>query len=174
MAIKQLSGDYSVIQDADLEYHPDQLALLLRKVESEDAVAVLGSRLLAGYARYKYLHTYLGVRFLTMITNQLYGSRLTDVATAIKLVRTDVLKSLNLVGTGFDLDFELVDKLLLAGHKIHEVAIDYNPRTYAEGKKISAWDGVRALLTILRDRLGFSRVMRDVTSVMPRSKAKRE
>lgn len=160
VAISQLSGDYTVIQDADLEYNPGQLGRLLRKVEDEGAVAVLGSRLLGRSPRYKYFHAYLGVRFLTWITNLLYGSRLTDVGTAIKLVRTDVLKNLNLVGSGFDLDFELVDKVLLAGHTFHEVTLDYEPRTYDEGKKITSWDGVRALLTILRDRLGLSPVFR--------------
>ena len=158
VAINHVSGDYAVIQDADLEYHPNQLARLLRKVESEDAVAVLGSRLMGGQARYKYFHAYLGVRLLTMMTNLLYGSCLTDVGTAIKLVRSDVLKSLNLVCHGFDLDFELVDKLLLAGHTIHDVGLDYIPRTYADGKKITTLDGLRALRTILLDRIGQSKV----------------
>ena len=122
---------------------------------------MLGSRLLNGPAHYKYLHAYLGVRLLTKATNILYGSRLTDVGTAIKLVRSDVFKSLNLVGNGFDLDFELVDKLLLSGYVIHEVPLDYLPRTYANGKKITTWDGVSAMLTILRDRMGLSPVFRD-------------
>lgn len=161
VAIEQMTGDYLVIQDADLEYHPGQLPKLLRKVEAEEAVAVLGSRVLGGHARYEYFHAYLGVRFMTWVTNALYGSRLTDVATAIKLARADVLQSLNLVGSGFDLDFELVDKLLLAGHTLHEVALDYVPRTYAEGKKIRARDGLRGLWIILRDRLGLSPVFRD-------------
>ena len=87
---------------------------------------------------------------------------MTDVATAIKLVRSDVLKSLNLVGEGFELDFELVDKLLLAGHNIHEVALSYSPRTYAQGKKIRAIDGLRALRVIVRDRLGLSSVYKVV------------
>ena len=72
------------------------------------------------------------------------------------MVRSDVFKSLNLVCMGFDLDFELVNKLLLSGHDIHEVAIDYSPRTYEEGKKIRLADGMRGLMVILRDRLGLS------------------
>lgn len=160
-AISRLSGDYAVIQDADLEYDPDQLPLLLRKAESDGAVAVLGSRVLGGRPKYIYYHAFLGVRLLTAVTNLLYGSRLTDVATAIKMVRCDVLKSLQLVGKGFELDFELVDKLLLAGHTVHEVALEYQPRTYSQGKKIRAVDGARALWVIVRDRLGFSQVLRE-------------
>jgi len=159
--ISRLSGDYAVIQDADLEYHPDQLPLLLRKAQSDCAVAVLGSRLLGGRPQYIYYHAFLGVRLLTAVTNLLYGSRLTDVATAIKMVRSDVLKSLQLVGNGFELDFELVDKLLLAGHTVHEVALHYQPRSYSQGKKIRAIDGARALWVIVRDRLGWSPVCRE-------------
>ncbi|HCU80133.1 MAG: glycosyl transferase [Chloroflexi bacterium] len=158
VAINALSGDYAVIQDADLEYDPSYLPNLLEKTQTDNAIAVLGSRILGGRPNYIYYHAFLGVRLLTVVTNLLYGSQLTDVATAIKLVRSDVLKSLNLVGEGFELDFELVDKLLLAGHHIHEVPLSYNPRTYAQGKKIRAIDGLRALRVIVRDRLGFSSV----------------
>jgi len=162
VAIDALSGDYAVIQDADLEYDPSCLPNLLVKTQTDNAVAVLGSRILGGKPNYIYYHAFLGVRLLTAVTNLLYGSKLTDVATAIKLVRSDVLKSLNLVGEGFELDFELVDKLLLAGHNIHEVALSYNPRTYAQGKKIRAIDGLRALRVIVRDRLGLSSVYKVV------------
>ena len=162
VAIDALSGDYAVIQDADLEYDPSCLPDLLVKTQTDNAVAVLGSRILGGKPDYIYYHAFLGVRLLTAVTNVLYGSKLTDVATAIKLVRSDVLKSLNLVGEGFELDFELVDKLLLAGHNIHEVALSYSPRTYAQGKKIRAIDGLRALRVIVRDRLGLSSVYKVV------------
>lgn len=162
LAIDALSGDYAVIQDADLEYDPSYLPNLLVKTQTDNAVAVLGSRILGGKPNYIYYHAFLGVRLLTAVTNILYGSKLTDVATAIKLVRSDVLKSLNLVGEGFELDFELVDKLLLAGHNIHEVALSYSPRTYAQGKKIRAIDGLWALRVIVRDRLGLSSVYKVV------------
>ena len=158
LGIDALSGDYAVIQDADLEYDPSFLPNLLAKTQTDNAIAVLGSRIIGGRPNYIYYHAFLGGRLLTAVTNLLYGSQLTDVATAIKLVRVDVLKSLNLVGEGFELDFELVDKLLLAGHHIHEVPLSYNPRTYAQGKKIRAIDGFRALRVIVRDRLGLSSV----------------
>jgi len=155
-AIEHMTGDYGVIQDADLEYHPNELPKLLVEALKYDAAAVFGSRVLGGHAAYKYRYAYLGVRVMTKITNRMFGSRLTDVATAIKMVRGDVFKSLNLVCTGFDLDFELVDKILLAGHTIREVAIAYVPRTYEEGKKIQVSDGLRGLAIMLRDRLGLS------------------
>jgi len=110
--------------------------------------------------KYKYAHAYLGVRFLTGMTNLLFGGHLTDVATATKMVRADVAQSLNLTTTDFNLDFELPDKILLAGHEILEIPISYNPRTYEEGKKIRTRDGLRALLTMLRDRLGMTPVLK--------------
>jgi len=155
-AVEHMTGDYGVIQDADLEYHPSELPKLLADARAHNAAAVLGSRVLGGHAKYKYAHAYVGVRALTATTNLLFGSRLTDVATAIKMVRGDVFKSLHLVCAGFDLDFELVNKILLAGYQIREVAIDYSPRTYEEGKKIKVSDGLRGLMVMLRDRLGLS------------------
>lgn len=162
------SGEYCVIQDADLEYPPEQLRRLLEAVEARSADAVLGSRVIGGAARYHYLHAFLGIRLLSGLTNLMFGSNLTDVGTAIKLVRSDIAKSLNLVCNGFDLDFELVNKILLAGFAVHEVPLDYFPRTYAQGKKITVRDGAKALWVIVRDRLGLSPVLRpDAVLIRP-------
>lgn len=160
-AIDHLSGDYAVIQDADLEYDPEDIPKLLKKVDDEGAVAVFGSRTSGGQSNYEYYHAYLGVRIITTIMNVLFGGKLTDAATATKMVRSDILKRLNLVGKSFDLDFELPDKLLLAGYEIAEVPVSYSPRTYEEGKKITTRDGFHALLIMLRDRFGLSPVWKE-------------
>lgn len=150
--IAHCTGDYAIIQDADLEYDPAEYPVFLERVARDRPAAIYGSRTLGGRAVYKYVSNYLGVRFLTWLTNVLYGARLTDVATGAKMVRVDVLKSLNLTGKGFDLDFELTDKLLRAGYEIVEVPVTYRPRSIAEGKKIRPWDGIWALKVIVRDR----------------------
>ena len=152
-AIPLCTGDYAFIQDADFEYDPNDYPLFLERAEVDRPAAIFGSRTLGGRAIYKYAANYWGVRFLTGVTNLLYGGHLTDVATASKMVRTDILKRLKLIGCSFDLDFELSDKLLRAGYEIVEVAIHYTPRTIEEGKKIRPKDGLDALRVILRDRL---------------------
>ncbi len=151
-AIPECTGDYAFIQDADFEYDPDDYPLFLERAMRDHPAAIFGSRTLGGRAIYKYVANYWGVRFLTGLTNLLYGGHLTDVATASKMMRTDILNRLHLTGSGFDLDFELPDKLLRAGYEIVEVPIRYTPRTVAQGKKIRPWDGLWALRVILRDR----------------------
>jgi glycosyltransferase involved in cell wall biosynthesis len=150
---REASGDYAVIQDADFEYDPVELVQFMAKAVETGADAVFGSRTLGGRAIYKYRKNYWGVRGLTLVTNFLYGARLSDVAVGTKMVRRDVFQALDLRGSGFDLDFELPCKLLKRGYRIVEIPISYQPRTVAEGKKIRAVrDGLRALGVILRER----------------------
>ncbi|MCL4872051.1 MAG: glycosyltransferase family 2 protein [Anaerolineae bacterium] len=158
--IANMAGDYMIIQDADKEYDPAEHPLFCRKVEETNAAAIFGSRILGGQVRYKYTHAYFGVRLWTTVINLLHGSHLTDVGTATKMVRADLVKALNLTTTDFNLDFELPGKIMLAGHEILEIPITYDPRTYAEGKKITIRDGLAGILTMLRDRFGFSPVFK--------------
>ena len=151
-AIPYCVGDYAIIQDADLEYDPQDWHRLVGLALEKDLDAVYGSRVLGG-PKAIYTHFYWGVSFLTFLTNLLFKANLTDVATACKMVRTSVLKELELNCAGFDLDFELTDKLLKNGYQIAEVPVSYQPRSFEEGKKIRAKDGLKALFTILRDRL---------------------
>jgi glycosyltransferase involved in cell wall biosynthesis len=147
-------GDYTITQGADLEYDPEEWHLLIEKALDEDLDAVFGSRTLGGRAVYVYLQNYLGIRFLSLLINALYGSRYTDSGTECKMVRTSVFRSLGLQCSGFDLDFEICTKLALGGYSFAEVPVSYHPRSVAEGKKIRAIkDGLAALRVILRDRL---------------------
>jgi len=151
-AIPYCTGDYTIIQDADLEYDPQDWHALIDLALERDLDAVYGSRVLGG-PKAIYTHFYWGVSFLTFLTNLLFRANLTDVATACKMVRTKALQELKLTCAGFDLDFELTDKLLKNGYQIVEVPVSYNPRSFEEGKKIRAKDGLKALFTIIRDRL---------------------
>jgi len=152
--IAEASGDYFVVFDADLEYEANDLPRLVAAVVPGETVAVFGSRTLGGRRIYQYAKNYWGVRFLSMVANLLYGSHLTDIAVGTKLARLDVARSLNLDGSGFDLDFELPCKLLKRGYDITEVPVAYHPRTVEEGKKLSApfRTGFRALWVILKAR----------------------
>jgi glycosyltransferase involved in cell wall biosynthesis len=147
------SGDYGVIQDADFEYDPNELALFTAKASETNATAVFGSRTLGGRHIYKYAQNYWGVRFLTAMTNVLFGGQLSDVAVATKMVKVDVFRTLHLQGSAFDLDFELPCALLQHKHSIVEVPVSYKPRTVEEGKKIRWTDGLHAMRVILKMRL---------------------
>lgn len=150
---REAAGEFGVIQDADFEYSPAELALFTQKQTETGADAVFGSRTLGGRHIYKYAQNYWGVRLLTALTNVLFGGRLSDVAVATKMVRCDVFRALNVTGSAFDLDFELPCKLLKRRHTIVEVPVSYTPRTIEEGKKIRWTDGLRALQMIARERL---------------------
>ncbi len=146
------TGDYGVIQDADFEYDPEELPMFLKAVEETGADAVFGSRTMGGRAIYKYFQNYVGVRWLSFVTDFLFSGHLTDVAVGTKMIKCDVFNALGLRGTGFELDFELPAMILKAHRRVVEVPISYHPRTAAEGKKIIPLDGLRALGIILQVR----------------------
>jgi glycosyltransferase involved in cell wall biosynthesis len=153
--LAEASGDYFVIFDADLEYEASDLPRMAAQVVPGETVAVYGSRTLGGRKIYKYAKNYWGVRFLSALTNLLYGSNLSDVAVGLKMARVDVARALNLTHTaGFDLEFELTFKLIKNGHKIVEIPTAYHPRTVAEGKKIKAFrTGFSTLWLMIKIRL---------------------
>jgi glycosyltransferase involved in cell wall biosynthesis len=150
-ALAFADGELSVIHDADLEYHPRDLARMVRVFVEEGADAVFGSRFAGGESRRALLFRHeLGNRFLTFLTNLVSNVNLTDMETCYKAVRTSLFRSIPIVSDDFRLEPELTIKLAKREARIFEVPISYSGRTYQEGKKIGWRDGLRALLAILR------------------------
>ncbi|MDO8424407.1 MAG: glycosyltransferase family 2 protein [bacterium] len=148
--LKYVTGDYVVIQDADLEYDPQDYKKLLECVLKNDAKAVFGSRRLNSENKYSHRSFYLGGIFLNWAANILYRIHITDESTCYKLFKTDFLKSLNLESKRFEFCPEVTAKTAKRGVKIYEVPIHYHPRHVAEGKKIRWKDGVTALWTLIK------------------------
>lgn len=152
-AIANMTGDWALIQDADLEYDPNEYQLLLEPAIAGIADAVYGSRFLTGrYRRAMYFWHTLANKMLTVSSNIFNDLNLTDMETCYKLVRADILKNLNLRSRGFDLEPEITAKLARWGARIYEVPISYRGRTYAEGKKIGLRDAYQALWAMIRYR----------------------
>lgn len=143
--------ELTVIHDADLEYHPQDLIKMARVFLQEPADAVFGSRFLAGeYRRVLFFRHEIGNRLLTLMSNIVSDLNLTDMETCYKMVRTELLKSIPIEGRGFEIEPELTIKLAKRAAKIFEVPIRYSGRTYQEGKKIGVKDGFRAIAAIIR------------------------
>ncbi|MBZ5696720.1 MAG: glycosyltransferase [Acidobacteriia bacterium] len=150
-ALAHVDTELVVIHDADLEYHPGDLLKMVEVFLYEDADAVFGSRFLSGgYKRALFFRHALGNKFLTFLCDLVCDLNLTDMETCYKMVRADLLKSIPLQSSTFDVEPELAIKLAKRGSRIFEVPISYSGRTYGEGKKITWRDGARALWAILK------------------------
>jgi len=148
---QEVSGDVVVIQDADLEYSPEEYPDLIALICQGRADVVYGSRFIGRHRVFLFTH-YAGNRLLTLITNVLYNTMLTDMETCYKVMRTEVLRSMTLDSNGFGIEPELTAKIFKRGYRVYEVPITYDGRGYEEGKKITWRDGVVALWVLLKYR----------------------
>jgi len=147
-----VTGNIVAIQDADLEYSPEELPQLAQLIVEGRADVVYGSRFLGRHRVFLFTH-YLGNRVLTLITNVLYNTMLTDMETCYKVMRREVLEGLDLQSNGFGIEPELTAKIFTRGYRVYEVPITYDGRSYEEGKKITWKDGLVALWVLLRHKL---------------------
>jgi glycosyltransferase involved in cell wall biosynthesis len=144
------AGEYIVVQDADLEYDPNDYLRLFEEIKTGNYDMVSGARFFEGHQGL--LMHVAGNKFLTFILNSIYGAKLNDCATCYKLARRQVYQSLRLEKTGFDIDFEIICKALRKKLRIKELQVSYHPRSYKEGKKIRINDAFWAILTMLKYR----------------------
>jgi glycosyltransferase involved in cell wall biosynthesis len=148
-----VKGDIVAIQDADLEYSPEEFPSLAQLIIEGRADVVYGSRFLGRHRVFLFTH-YLGNRVLTLITNVLYNTMLSDMETCYKVMRREVLDGLDLQSNGFGIEPEITAKIFRRGYRVYEVPISYDGRSYDEGKKITWKDGIVALWVLLRYRVG--------------------
>jgi glycosyltransferase involved in cell wall biosynthesis len=146
-----VNGDMVVIQDADLEYSPEEYPDLIELICKGHADVVFGSRFLGRHRVFMFTH-YLGNRVVTLATNVLYNTMLTDMETCYKVMRTDVLRSFTLHSNGFGIEPEITAKIFKRGYRVYEVPITYAGRGYDEGKKITWRAGFEALWILLKYR----------------------
>ncbi len=154
-ALSQARGDYAAIFDADLEYDPGDLALLMPPLMDNRSNACFGVRAFDGYTSHSFLFV-LGNKGVTLACNVLFNVYLHDIMTCHKVIRTDVFRSLPLKSAGFAIEPEITARLVQRGERIFEVPIHYRARSNEEGKKLTAVDGFRVMATLLRCR--FSKV----------------
>ena len=150
-AIGHARGRIVLIQDADLEYDPNDYAALVAPIEEGKADVVFGSRAFSSHTAYSFWFV-MGNKLVTLATNILYNCYISDMETCYKAMRREVAQKLTLRSRGFEIEPEITAKLVKAGHRIYEVPISYAARSRAEGKKLTWTDGLKAIRTLLRYR----------------------
>ncbi len=157
-AVGELHRPFALVQDADLEYDPRDYPVLLEALLEGRADVVYGVRGFGGHTAYSYWFV-VGNRFVTMASNILFDSYISDMETGYKVMRTDLWRRLNLRGSRFDIEPEITARVLRLGYRIHEVPIRYYARSREDGKKLTWVDGFQALKTLLRLRLSSDRML---------------
>ncbi len=149
--LKKASGDFIIIQDADLEYDPNEYSKLLQPILDRETQVVYGSRFLGQHSpRYKLF--YLGNKFLSLLFSILYGQKISDMETCYKIFRREVIENIIIKSNRFNFEPEITAKIIKAGYKIKEIPISYQSRSFAEGKKIGWRDGVVAIYCLIKYR----------------------
>ncbi len=149
LGITKSKGNIIVIQDADLEYSPNQIPYLINPLTMKQKKVVYGSRFMGEYKNMKFFQ-FLGNKILTFLTNLLFGSNLTDMETCYKCIHKDVLNKIDLFSDGFEIEAEISAKILKSGFEIYELPIDYSARTKKEGKKINWKDAIKNIIVLLK------------------------
>ena len=151
-ALSEARGSISAIFDADLEYEPGDLAGLVAPIAREETNASFGVRAFEGHTSHSFLYV-MGNRLVTLAANVLFNVYLTDLMTCHKAIRTEIFRELPLVADGFEIEPEITARLLRRGERIYEVPVQYRARSREEGKKLTAADGLRVIVTLLRCRV---------------------
>jgi glycosyltransferase involved in cell wall biosynthesis len=151
-ALAEARGTYTTIMDADLEYEPTDIPTLLGPLRSGDAQAVFGTRGFQSHSAYSFWYV-VGNRSVTFAANLLFNSWVSDMMTGQKAMSTELFRSLDLRAGGFAIEAEITARLLRRGVRIYEVPITYTARSREEGKKLTAFDGLRVIRTLLRCRV---------------------
>ncbi len=147
----EVTGDIVAVQDADLEYTPEELPSLMEPIVANNADVVYGSRFLGRHRVFMFSH-YVGNRLLTLVTNLLYDTMLSDMETCYKVMRTEVVRSLRLRSNKFEIEPEITAKIFKQGYRVIEMPISYYGRSYEDGKKITWRDGFGAVWTLVKYR----------------------